>query len=202
MAREYGEWVARLGNAVKSDRRAFGSVLGSEGGLAYCLRTQPGPVTGASTPPGRDQWRKYSFAIAERLVIDRGMTWGERLGLLLTEYPLVALGEYEWVVEFARRFCENGQTLCKFIIDAHRHRSEDSSYPEGYYSDLEQRAKFRLGLRPEVSKGPLSRVDQYYTLELVVVAASRFDAQFPPRGRTSKSDGHVLATGWGTKGLR
>ena len=35
------EWVARLKNAVKSDQRAFDSVLESERSLAYYLRTQP-----------------------------------------------------------------------------------------------------------------------------------------------------------------
>ena len=49
-----------------------------------------------------------------------------------------------------------------------------------------------MGLRPEVSKELLSRVDQYHTLEHVTEAAARFETQFPPQGRNNKSDNHAL----------
>ena len=49
-----------------------------------------------------------------------------------------------------------------------------------------------MGLRGEISKESLSRVDQYHTLDHVVEAASRFETQFPPKGRHNKADNHVL----------
>ena len=88
--------------------------------------------------------------------------------------------------------------LCKFIPNAHRHWVMDFRLPEeGYYSDLELRTKFMLGIRPEISKELLSRVDQYQTLEHVAEAATRFESQFPPQGRGNKADTHALATGVG-----
>ena len=86
--------------------------------------------------------------------------------------------------------------LCKFIPNHARYWVQDRRFQEGgYYSDLELRTSFLLGLRPSISKELLSRIDQYHTLEHIIEAATRFESQFPPEGRGSKADTHALPTG-------
>jgi hypothetical protein len=175
------EWVARLKNAVLRDQRAFDSVVETERTAAHILQTQVDPTTGEVMSPTREQWGRYYGVITEKLMVDRGMTWEERLRLLIIEFSAMVQSRHEWVAEYAHRFRENDHMLCKFIPNAHRHWVVDQRYPEGgYYDDLELRTKFMMGLRTEVSRELLSRVDQYPTLDHVAEASSRFETQFPP----------------------
>ena len=52
-------WLIRLKNAVKTDTRAFDSVLETARTAAYMLRTDPDLFTGRPTPPTRDQRVTY-----------------------------------------------------------------------------------------------------------------------------------------------
>ena len=147
------EWVARLKASVQKDQRAYDSVVTTERTYAYLLRTQPDPVTGQYRSPTREQWLNYYAAITEKLMVDRGMAWEERLRILIVEFQQMAQSQYEWVTEYAHRFRENDHMLCKFIPNHARHWVHDRRFPEGgYWSDLELRTKFMLGLRKTISK--------------------------------------------------
>ena len=80
------EWVARLKAAVQEDQRAYDSVVETERTYAYLLRTEVDQLTGRALPPTREQWMKYYAAITEKLMVDRGMSWEERLRVLLVEF--------------------------------------------------------------------------------------------------------------------
>ena len=84
------EWVARLKAAVQKDQRAYDSVVTTERTYAYLLRTQPDPVTGQYRSPTREQWLNYYAAITEKLMVDRGMAWEERLRILIVEFQQMA----------------------------------------------------------------------------------------------------------------
>ncbi len=188
-----GEWVARLKAAVQRDTRAYDSVVEAERTAAYLLSTGQDPMTGEYLPPTREQWGNYYGVIVEKLMVDRGMTWEERLRLLLVEFQQTMQSRYEWVVEYTHRFKENDHMLCKFIANHGRHWRFDNRYPDGgYYDDLELRTRYTLGLRGEIRKELLARVDNYPTLDHIVEAAARFESQFPPTGRHNKTDTHAL----------
>ena len=130
------EWVAWLKSAVVKDQRAFDSIVESERNAAWMLQTRMNIQTGELDPPTRAQFGKYYGVVVEKLMIDRGITWEERLRLLIIEYSSMTQSQWEWVNEYAHRYRDTDHMLCKFIANAHRHWKVDLSLPEGgYYSD-------------------------------------------------------------------
>ena len=75
--------------AVQQDARPYDSVVETERTFAYLLRTGIDPRTGRAMPPTREQWTQYYAAIAEKLMIDRGMSCEERLRLLIVEFQMM-----------------------------------------------------------------------------------------------------------------
>ena len=113
-------WVVRVKATAQRASRAYDSVVETERACACLLHTEVCQVTGRAFPPSRGQWGSYDGAITEKLTLHRGMSWEERLRVLIVEHRRMSQSRHECVQEYARRYRENDHMLRKFILDRNR----------------------------------------------------------------------------------